>query len=171
MKKLIRLTEGDLHHIVNESVKKVLTELDWKTYMNAARGRYQQGNYGAADELEGNAYEQLQKKYFGAPYRDYREVLHHKPYNIVNSLRSSAGMHGGQVDDAHLTAYEPERREVYRFGRGVPNGYSKEIDNGDNPDLEKASKTYNQTKQDMIDDMNDYYNDRSRYIKGKGWTR
>ncbi len=41
-KKLIRLTESDLHRIVKESVNKVLTELDWKTYANAekaARGR------------------------------------------------------------------------------------------------------------------------------------
>ena len=39
-KKLIRLTESDLHRIVKESVNKILTELDWKTYANAARKRY-----------------------------------------------------------------------------------------------------------------------------------
>ena len=39
-KKLIRLTESDLHRIVKESVNQVLTELDWKTYANAARKRY-----------------------------------------------------------------------------------------------------------------------------------
>lgn len=31
-KKLIRLTESDLHKVIKESVNKVLTELDWKTY-------------------------------------------------------------------------------------------------------------------------------------------
>lgn len=36
MKQIIRLTEGDLHKIVKESVNKVLTELDWRTYHNAA---------------------------------------------------------------------------------------------------------------------------------------
>ena len=36
MKKVIRLTESDIHRIVENSVKKVLTELDWKTYQNAA---------------------------------------------------------------------------------------------------------------------------------------
>jgi DNA mismatch repair ATPase MutL len=39
-KKLIRLTEQDLHNIVKESVNKILTELDWKTYANAAKKRY-----------------------------------------------------------------------------------------------------------------------------------
>ncbi len=34
-KQLIRLTENDLHRIVKESVNKVLTELDWKTYANS----------------------------------------------------------------------------------------------------------------------------------------
>ena len=42
-KKLIRLTESDLHRIVKESVNKVLTEMDWKTYMNAAQKDYKAG--------------------------------------------------------------------------------------------------------------------------------
>jgi hypothetical protein len=36
-RKLIRLTESDLHRIVKESVNQILTELDWKTYQNAAK--------------------------------------------------------------------------------------------------------------------------------------
>ena len=38
-KKLIRLSESDLHNIVKESVNKVLTELDWRTYASAAKKR------------------------------------------------------------------------------------------------------------------------------------
>ena len=33
----IRLTENQLHRVIKESVKKILTELDWKTYQNAAK--------------------------------------------------------------------------------------------------------------------------------------
>ena len=43
-KKLIRLTEGDLHRIVKESVNRVLTELDWTTYSNYQNGRMAQAN-------------------------------------------------------------------------------------------------------------------------------
>lgn len=43
IKKLIRLTEQDLHRIVKESVNKVLTELDWRTYANAAKKAREQG--------------------------------------------------------------------------------------------------------------------------------
>lgn len=42
-KKLIRLTEADLHRIVRESVNNVLTELDWKTYASAAEKSYEPG--------------------------------------------------------------------------------------------------------------------------------
>ena len=34
MKKIIRLTEGDLHRIIKESVNSIIAELDWKTKMN-----------------------------------------------------------------------------------------------------------------------------------------
>ena len=36
MKQMIRLTESDLHRIVKESVNKILTEMDWRTVVNAA---------------------------------------------------------------------------------------------------------------------------------------
>ena len=36
-KQVINITESDLHNIVKESVNKVLTELDCRTYANAAK--------------------------------------------------------------------------------------------------------------------------------------
>ena len=33
-KQLVRLTEGDLHRIIKESVNNILSELDWKTYQS-----------------------------------------------------------------------------------------------------------------------------------------
>ena len=45
-KRLIRLTESDLHNIVKEFVNKVLTELDWKTYASASDKARERGtNY------------------------------------------------------------------------------------------------------------------------------
>ena len=43
-KKLIRLTESDLHKIVKESVNNVLTELDWKTYASAEKKARERGD-------------------------------------------------------------------------------------------------------------------------------
>lgn len=36
-KQVVRLTESDLKRVIKESVNNILTELDWKTYANAAR--------------------------------------------------------------------------------------------------------------------------------------
>lgn len=47
-KVILRMTESEFKKMVNESVNKILTELDWKTYINAARKRNLQ-----ADELRG----------------------------------------------------------------------------------------------------------------------
>ena len=35
MKKIVRLTEGDLHNIIRKSVNNIIQELDWRTYANA----------------------------------------------------------------------------------------------------------------------------------------
>ena len=44
----IRLTESQLHKLIKESVKQVLSELDWKTYANAANKRQAQGHWNRA---------------------------------------------------------------------------------------------------------------------------
>ena len=36
-KQIIRLTEGDLHRIIKETVNNIITELDWRTYANAGK--------------------------------------------------------------------------------------------------------------------------------------
>ena len=38
----VRLTEVQLHNVIRESVNQILNELDWKTYENAARKKYDQ---------------------------------------------------------------------------------------------------------------------------------
>lgn len=52
MKRIVRLTEGDLHRIIKESVNNIITELDWKTKMNYVKGRQRQGDeaYRQGDE-------------------------------------------------------------------------------------------------------------------------
>lgn len=37
MKKITRLTESQLHNVIKESVRQVLSELDWKTYDSNAK--------------------------------------------------------------------------------------------------------------------------------------
>lgn len=65
-KQIIRLTEEDLHNIIKESVKKVITELDWKTYMNAA---HKDSNRRRRNEFRKTAIDKFNDKY---EYHDKR---------------------------------------------------------------------------------------------------
>lgn len=44
MKKIVRLTEGDLHNIIRKSVNNIIQELDWRTYANAANKSVERRN-------------------------------------------------------------------------------------------------------------------------------
>ena len=48
-KNIIRLTESDLHRIVEESVQKILNEMSPETYLSYQRGRLQQANQARAN--------------------------------------------------------------------------------------------------------------------------
>ena len=48
-KKLIRLTEEDLHRIVKESVNKILNEMSPETYLSYQKGRTNQANQARAN--------------------------------------------------------------------------------------------------------------------------
>ena len=67
----IRLTEGQLHHVIRESVNNILNELDWKTYNNDFEKKYKRmQNKDDMDEFDrevghlGDAYlESLDRQY------------------------------------------------------------------------------------------------------------
>ena len=62
-KNIVRLTESQLRGIVKESVKQVISELDWKTYANAAKKRYAQKNYDKFHDLRRASEDAFNKKY------------------------------------------------------------------------------------------------------------
>ena len=96
----IRLTEGQLHHVIRESVNNILNELDWKTYDNAADKKYKR----------------MQNKEDDDEYR--REVMPfarasaeaiHKKYPHLRS-----GLHKEQVTHEPLTPEEQEDLDNFR---------------------------------------------------------
>ena len=44
MKRMIRLSESDLHRVIAESVKQYLTELDWRTMASASQKARERGD-------------------------------------------------------------------------------------------------------------------------------
>lgn len=68
MKQTIKLNESQLREIIEESVQQVLSELDWKSYANAAKKREEQGKKDKSSVLLKHATDTIKKKY---PNRHY----------------------------------------------------------------------------------------------------
>ena len=98
---IIRLTESDLHNIVKESVNKVLTEMDWKTYMNAARKW--------ADKL-------------------HKNPAHPKRKSSITGHENSKGDHDIPTDD-RLRAFSNAARDAFDRDYGF-NRYGQNRDKG-----------------------------------------
>lgn len=142
-KNKVRLTESQLHRVIKESVKQVLSELDWKTYMNAARGRKAQSkdiraerekvfprsrfaserNWAddSSDELEKYAQDAFQKQHGknGKPYQydgessDYLGRNDYRDDDWGFETRHNSG-------DKYWNGEEAERIGHYRYGNGFP---------------------------------------------------
>lgn len=223
----VRLTESQLHSVIKESVRQMLSELDWKTYINAAKKRHDQ-------------YERLSKqpymRNFASDYADKsHELLKHAektfnqkhgkngyPYQYEGDSPAYQGrytyngLHNSEDDFEVKNPSQPgwwngEKADGishYRYGKGIPGinqgrihddmldlayndkeGWTGErkphmttiIDkDGERVDghtshqfdeyfRDSKDKDYRQAMDDMTDDMANYYQGKSKYIKGKGW--
>jgi hypothetical protein len=150
-KKLIRLTEADLHRIVKESVNKVLTELDWKTYANYAKGRLNQGN--REEYAKGR---EMVNKAFNDKYFDGEDV----PYDMIEK-----GVHMKEP-------FGDDRTYVKQTWRDHNGGWQKGLTDDEARTLVSKDDKYGKFADSFIDaahDYGDYYGGKSKYIKGKGW--
>ena len=154
-KKLIRLTESDLHRIVKESVNRVLTELDWKTYANAARKRALQGaDDKVIGDLDAAANKGLEKYDIGSeqPLYGYK--------NAPRLKTTKQDSWGNKFARQELKMPEHERYSdnysAYDHGTGFDGTADISLSKiGGNRDARK--------------DIGDYFRGNSKYIKGKGW--
>lgn len=123
MKKIIRLTESDLHRIVKESVNKILkeavNELDPRTLANYARGRAAQGNYEKAVAGQNAAVD--------AWNRDYSRS-ENTPNGFVQKAKDNTGQWNGYDHDSYrmrLNAKDPHKPIKW----GSPEYWKDEYDN------------------------------------------
>lgn len=155
-KKLIRLTESDCHKIVKESVNKVLTELDWRTYANAAKKRDAQIQKLGRDATDkgGNRLTHL------------RNNLDYAASDALTSKYAQKHNNGYPANNADVytkNGYQTVTTNNFdgngRWSRGEFN-----YDNKGNID----KQGYNMNSQ-MDNEVEDYMKGKSKYIKGKGW--
>ena len=148
------ITKSDLNNLINESVNKVLTELDWRTYASAAKKRDAQ-----MQQLGGNARDKGGKR--------------------LNRVK-------GDLDDAASEALTSKYQRRYD---GEPknnaniwtrNGYQVittnnfdgkgNYSNGRFNYLKKGcNERYGNLNSPMDDEVEDYINGKSKYVKGQGW--
>lgn len=110
----IKLTESQLKQIVNESVKNVLSELDWRTYQTAANKADH-----FSDKAE-NEYEEQRRNIQRKKFQDKAEEMYSKQYilkdfdynqNLPKSERKQPSQ--GELKQASRRA-----KEMTNFYRG-----------------------------------------------------
>ena len=168
-KKLIRLTESDLHRIVKESVNKVLTELDWKTYANAEK------------KANGKRAQDFRKAKIDAFNRDFSATR--EPERISNDMYdgyTSKDTYEMKPQKIRLTPWQSEDLPTYerdgKYKRALnSNGKYFNPDDGFDDtfdDINWSLKGYDEfgKKSKMGDkDFRDYSQGKSKYVKGQGW--
>lgn len=190
MRKLVRLTESDLHRIVKESVNRVLTELDWKTYANAARKADERAmdvsgkpenrkipSYLYSDDdiktysknrKRSEDFTDAAKKSFDSKYGYNDETTKiESDRDIIPMLNGVAGYENrgkwrGRWDDIEGEYVGGYEPNIAArfYGKGRPDTYY----NGGLKNQD-AIDAYDRAKEEM----GNYYKDRYAYRKGEGW--
>ena len=162
MKKVIRLTESDLHRIIKESVNNILTELDWKTYANAAKSRQEQGNDKSSDKLQQYAQQQFNKKH---GLNDKGQMFNNNGDDIKFQVGLNQGTVNGREGDENKSSYERYISDEHGMSNGKGYGMHCGYGHGN-------SKEYYDKLGKASGDMKNYYSkyDKTPYIKGKGWS-
>ena len=153
-KQVVKINEAQLNQIVAESVKKVLNELDWKTYANAAKKRALQGDpKGTMHDLSNATTMALRKKY-PTPGYNYNDE-----YPSIETFNNDYAGHKQVGRVPGLGAYNP-------YDNIPTDTYVDEFD-----DDRESWSTKNRIPDELQQDMSDYFSGKSKYQKGKGWVK
>ena len=177
--KKIRLTESQLHRVIKESVNRLLTELDWKTYANVQK--------------------EVNKKKEDIHDNKSRSDWTINDWNSVYGARNR----NNRFKDAEIDAFNRDygydkgddrvrRRKTYSFEDDPWKGSLYAIHQREDWPISKSLKApfsgdfyndYHGTAEDMFGndteglnaynrakkELNDYDNGNYEYVKGKGW--
>ena len=155
-RQLINLTESDVHKIVRESVNKVLTELDWRTYANAAKKRDAQ-----IQQLGNDATDKGDNR-----LTHLRNNLDYAAADALTSKYAQRRNNGYPTNNADVYTNNGHQTVTTNNFDGKGRWSRGEFNYGNKGGINKQG--YNMASQ-MDNEVADYMNGKSKYVKGKGW--
>lgn len=174
-KQLIRLTEGDLHRIIKESVQNILTEMDWRTYQSAYK-----------TELDRNGNTEKAAKFRQAANNAFNRQngygLKNVPhgYQKDNKMTADGDFYGGgNLHRYDADAFQTNSGKMQKGREDADTVYSQQAINKKNGqqlpnDADVNGKSMNlllKAKQMKGDkQVRDYFDGKTQYQRGKGWV-
>lgn len=181
-KNILRLTENDLKKLVMESAKKILSELDWKTYASAARKN---------DEFRANNPHTAHQWNRSYDFRDAARDAFDKKYGLEGQYDKRYGGENGAInlntmDDFSVSGSRdhdfgdenPHRlnHNVYhlskKYGKDGSYGRARMWDyaHDTTPEEFYGDEEMGKKFRDAEKDAEDFNSGKSHYVKGKGWS-
>jgi hypothetical protein len=181
-KQIIRLTESDLKQMVAESSKKILSELDWKTYASAARKN---------DEFRANNPHTAHQWNRSYDFRDAAHDAFNKKYGLEGQYDKRYGGDKGAINLDSMDDFSISGSRDHDFGDGDPHGlrhnvyhmskkYGKDGGYGrtrmwdyaheTTPEEFYGDKDMGKKFRDAEKDVEDFNSEKSHYVNGKGWS-
>lgn len=171
-KRTVKLTESELKQIITESVKNIISELDWKTYANAAKKTHLKALDG---DVSGDEYHKLLKKSnnfskaannaFDRDYGIDNGSLYTKLDNSRHGSNTPApgGGYFPYQDDTKLKTYDRTEKTAW--------GYDYPMDDYEIERMYKWNKDdeFTQKHKAANKEIQDYKKGNYDYTKGKGW--
>lgn len=119
MKKIVKLTESDLHRVIKESVNNILSELDWRTYQSASDKAYNK-----ADATK-NKYEKDRRNKQGFDFDISAKKRINKQYNLPTNFDNevrNGNMRPTQGQLKNATRRDEDVRKFYSGESEYKNG-------------------------------------------------
>ena len=113
----VRLTEGQLHNVIRESVSQILNELDWKTYDNAERKRYHQMKNQDDDDEYHREVMPLASAAAEAAIRQYPHLLSAE-HKILGNTHEPITPEEQEEYDAYDKDFDNQMNGRYKYEKG-----------------------------------------------------
>ena len=183
---MIRITEGELKKMILESANKILSELDWRTYANAAKKghewreahpHHRANQWNRVYNFDGAAMDAFNKQhglegqYDNGAYGGEKGVMKMNSYH-GNTEFSGSRDHdfgdGGGVFNLNHNIYHMGKK----YGKDGNYGRTRMWDmaHETTPEEFYGDKEMGKKFRALDQEVDDYNSGKTHYVKGKGWS-